>query len=68
MMATEEYISGNGDSSRCCCCVNSPSIQVYGFYLCKSCDEMKRVISYEENGALQVHLQIGTVYVSGRES
>ena len=63
-MAIEEYISGNGDATHCCCCVNSPSIKVYGFYLCKSCDEMKRVISYEENGVLHVSLVIGTVHVS----
>jgi len=64
-MLIDEYASERGDSLHCCCCVfNAPIIQVYGFYLCKSCDEIKRVISYEEHGVLKVHLQIGTTYVS----
>lgn len=64
-MLINEYAAGHGDALHCCCCVvNEPIIQVYGFYLCKSCDEIKRVISYEENGVLQVHLQIGMTYVS----
>lgn len=63
-MLIDEYAAGQGDALHCCCCVvTAPSIQVYGFYLCESCDALKRVISYEENGVLKVQLLIGTTYV-----
>ena len=62
-MMIEEYTQGNGDALHCACCNGNPHVQVYGFYLCKDCDETKRVHSYEEHGVLHVSLLIDGVLV-----
>jgi len=58
-----DFRRGNGDALHCACCNGNPHVQVYGFYLCKDCNENKVVHSYEDRGVLHVSFVIGRVLV-----
>jgi len=64
-MSIEEYGRlHDGSPTNCACCGGATWVQVYGVYLCKDCDENKRVAWFHVGDVLHMALEIGAVWLS----